>query len=106
MVRPAEVPATSVPDRYARTRDRSFLNFDRFRRSKHVARVPRPVRGRHGPVRVLGQRARASAGSAGPHVQPHVTPDQPDRRRAQGTPGSAPGKCFRFRNAFGFGSLS
>jgi len=57
-----------------------------------VARVSRTVRGRHRPVRVLGQRAGASAGAAGTFVQPHVTTDQPDRRRVPGPPGPAPSK--------------
>lgn len=56
--------------------------------------MSRTVRGRHRPVRVLGQRAGAATVAASPLVQPHVTPDQPDRRRVPGPPGSAPSKSF------------
>lgn len=66
----------------------------RFHGRHDVARVSRAVRGRHRPVRVLGQRAGATTVAAGPLVQPHVTPDQPDCRRVPGPPGSAPSKSF------------
>jgi len=64
---------------------------------RHVAHVPRTVRGRHGPVRVFGQRAGAATGAAGPFVQSHVATDQPDRRRAQGSQGAAPSKWLFYR---------
>lgn len=58
--------------------------------------MSRAVRGRHRSLRVFGQRAGAPTITADPFVQPHVTPDQPDRRRLQSSASAASSKSFGF----------
>jgi len=54
--------------------------------------MSRTVRGRHRSVRVFGQRAGAATVAASPFVQPHVTTNQPDRRRVPGPSSPSPSK--------------
>lgn len=89
---------TVVPERYGHERRPivvvAVVVVARFARRRHVAHLSRTVRGRHGPVRVFGQRAGTPTRAAGPLVQPDVAPDQPDRRRAQDPRGAASGECL------------